>query len=86
MGIGGAPCIIDNRFILIASVGLIVRAPKPVACPGITDSRLLDDGVVLPTSSCRSGDREDCIEEPVHGLSGVLSVARRGSRPFFLLL
>lgn len=45
-GIGGAGGAIDMRFMRRASVGLIVRAPKPVAC-GTTDIRLEDEeGVV----------------------------------------
>lgn len=37
LGTGGAFGNIDIRFILLASVGLIVLAPKPVAWPGMTD-------------------------------------------------
>ena len=47
-GIGGGFGIIDILFNLRASVGLIVRAPRPVACalPGIIEILLLlDDGV-----------------------------------------
>lgn len=46
-GIGGACGIIDNRFSLRASVGLIVLAPSPVAWCGITDILLLveEEGV-----------------------------------------
>ena len=46
---GGAGGTIDIRFSRLASVGLIVRAPRPVACNacGATDIRLDDeDGVV----------------------------------------
>ena len=46
-GIGGGFGIIDIRFKMRASVGLIVRAPRPVACalPGMIDTLLLlDDG------------------------------------------
>lgn len=57
-GIGGAFCMIDNLFNLRASVGLMVRAPSPVACEGITDRRLADDdGVVVLLSVDRPGDR-----------------------------
>lgn len=61
-GVGGAPCgefgiggafrlfgIIDMRFIRLASVGLIVRAPNPDACGGITDILLDDCGVRAPS-------------------------------------
>jgi hypothetical protein len=49
----------DNRFILLVSVGLIVRAPSPVeGCaglfPGISDIRLLDDDEGVPVR--RAGD------------------------------
>ena len=47
-GIGGGFGIMDILFNRRASVGLIVRAPRPVACalPGIIDILLLlDDGV-----------------------------------------
>lgn len=50
-GIGGAGCIIDNRFARRASVGLIVLAPSPVAIgvpdPGIMDILFVDEGVVV---------------------------------------
>ena len=46
-GRGGAGGMIDMRFILRASVGLIVRAPSPVACTDIR--RFVPPGVtVLP--------------------------------------
>ncbi len=46
---GGGFGIIDIRLIRRASVGLIVRAASPVACAlfGITDIRLLEDGVAV---------------------------------------
>lgn len=47
-GIGGGFGIMDILFNLRASVGLIVRAPRPVACalPGMIEILLLlDDGV-----------------------------------------
>ena len=57
-GIGGAGCNIDNLFNLRASVGLIVRAPSPVACAGITDIRFAeDDGVFAVLSADLPGDR-----------------------------
>lgn len=45
-------CIVDSLFIRLASVGLIVLAPSPVACvwfgsPGMTDIRL-DEAEPLP--------------------------------------
>jgi hypothetical protein len=45
---GGAGGAIDIRFIRRASVGLMVRAPSPVAWGGITEARLEDEeeGVV----------------------------------------
>ena len=61
-GSGGALGIIERRFILRASVGLIVRAPKPVACPGITESLFPDDGVVVPTRCSLRGDLEELID------------------------
>jgi hypothetical protein len=46
-GIGGAGGAIDIRFIRRASVGLMVRAPSPVAWGGITEARFEDEeGVV----------------------------------------
>lgn len=51
-GIGGGA--IDMRFIRRASVGLMVRAPRPVAC-GITDMRFEDEvGVVTFTADAFS--------------------------------
>ena len=47
-GIGGGFGIMDNLINLRASVGLIVRAPRPVACAlaGMIEIRLLlEDGV-----------------------------------------
>ena len=48
-GIGGGSGIIDILFNLRASVGLIVRAARPVAWAlfGIIDNLLLDDGVIV---------------------------------------
>jgi hypothetical protein len=48
-GMGGALGIMDILFILRASVGLTVLAPRPVAwLPGIIDNRLAEDGVLVP--------------------------------------
>jgi hypothetical protein len=48
-GIGGGFGIMDILFCLRTSVGLIVRAAKPVAWAllGIIDALLLDEGVVV---------------------------------------
>ena len=62
MGIGGGFCKIESLFALLASVGLTVLAPSPVAwdvCgnPGITDILLAeDDGVAVPLPLSRAGD------------------------------
>lgn len=63
LGIGGGPCRVDKRFARLASVGLIVLAPRPVACdvdvgiPGIIDIRFADeDGVDVPLPLGRPGD------------------------------
>jgi hypothetical protein len=63
-GMGGAGGIIDMRFILRASVGLIVRAPRPVAW-GIMDIRLLaeDDGVLPAPTAFFTGVRRAFVEE-----------------------
>lgn len=59
-GKGGAPCMVDIRFIRLVSVGLIVLAPNPDACEldeGICDIRLAaDDGVDVLRPLCRPGD------------------------------
>lgn len=52
LGMGGAGCITDSLFARLASVGLIVLAPSPVACgvpdePGITDIRFDEEGVFV---------------------------------------
>lgn len=63
-GIGGAGCAIDIRFIRRASVGLMVRAPSPVACDGITDMRLDDEeGVPGAPEALRTGVRTALVEE-----------------------
>ena len=54
-GRGGAG-IIDILFILRASVGLMVRAPRPVAWPGIMDRRFPDEGVVASPWPSPAGD------------------------------
>ena len=58
-GIGGIVGIIESLFILRASVGLIVRAAKPVACTqfGIIDSRLSEEGVPLDWPMNLTGER-----------------------------
>ena len=55
---GGGFGIMDILFSLRASVGLIVRAAKPVAWAllGITDTRLLDEGVVVLWSLGLAGE------------------------------
>lgn len=57
-GIGGGLGIIDILLSLRASVGLIVRAPKPVACalPGIIDILLFDRGVFGAGKAATTGD------------------------------
>lgn len=57
-GRGGTFGIIDILFSLRASVGLIVRAAKPVACAlfGKIDSRLFEDGVRVPCVLGLAGD------------------------------
>ena len=47
-GKGGGFGIRDKRFILRASVGLIVLAPNPDAWPGICDILLFEPGVPCP--------------------------------------
>lgn len=70
-GIGGGLGIMDNLFNLRASVGLIVRAPRPVACalPGIIDILLLlEDGVF---DNWKLGLAGDLVVLP--GVDGVCS-------------
>lgn len=50
-GKGGACGIIESRFNLRASVGLIVLAPSPVAWCGMTDMRLFADEEVVPVAA-----------------------------------
>ena len=62
-GIGGT---IDIRFIRRASVGLMVRAPKPVACGGTTDIRFEEEeeGVVgVAAETFFTGVRTALVEE-----------------------
>ena len=40
--------MVDKRFKRLASVGLIVRAPKPEAWCGITEILLVEEGVFVP--------------------------------------
>lgn len=56
-GTEGRLGIIDILFNLRASVGLIVRAARPVAWAlfGIIDNLLLDDGVVVLRNAGRAG-------------------------------
>lgn len=63
-GIGGTAVTTDALSIRRASVGLMVRAPSPVACGGTTDI-LLDDeeGVVAPDVAFLTGDRAALVEE-----------------------
>ena len=65
----------DILFILRASVGLIVRAPSPVAWPGIIDSLLPEDGVLAPYKLSRAGDRPALAGVVAHGLSGAFGEA-----------
>jgi len=64
LGIGGADGIIDIRFARRVSVGLIVRAPKPVAW-GMVDMRLEDEeGVVTVVPDVfLTGVRTALVEE-----------------------
>ena len=58
-GSGGTVGIIDILFSLRASVGLTVRAARPVACTllGMMESRLSEDGVLLEVPADLAGDR-----------------------------
>ena len=71
-GIGGGFGMIDSLFILRASVGLMVRAPKPVACGAITDILLLDDGVFVLRPVDLPGERDALIDAglDLSGLAG----------------
>lgn len=62
-GIGGAGGAIDIRFNRRASVGLIVRAPSPVACGGITEARLeAEEGVATAAEEFLTGLRTALVE------------------------
>lgn len=62
-GIGGAVGATDIRFSRRASVGLIVRAPSPVACGGITEARLeADEGVATAPEGFLTGVRTALVE------------------------
>jgi hypothetical protein len=59
--------MVESRFILLVSVGLIVLAPRPVACdewwaPGIIETLLLaEDGVLnRPPTRGDRGARVEC--------------------------
>lgn len=71
-GIGGALGMIDILFILRASVGLMVRAPRPVACGAITDILLLDNGEFVPGPVDLPGERPALIDAGLDrsGLAG----------------
>ena len=69
-GNGGGFGIMDILFNLRASVGLIVRAPRPVACalPGMMEILLLLDGVFDNWNVGLAGDLE-----ALTGVDGVCS-------------
>lgn len=63
-GIGGAGGAIDIRFIRRASVGLMVRAPNPVACGGMTDARFEDEeGVAAGPEGFFTGVRTALVDD-----------------------
>ena len=63
-GIGGTGVNVDILSIRRASVGLMVRAPSPVACGGITDILLdKEEGVVAPHVAFLTGVRAALVEE-----------------------
>lgn len=68
--------MIDILFILRASVGLIVRAPKPVACGAITDILLPDIGVFVLGPIDLPGDRDALIDAGL-GLPGLAGEVAR---------
>lgn len=51
------------RFIRLASVGLIVRAPSPVTCGGTIDTLFAEDGVVVLPTVLLAGLRTAFVEE-----------------------
>lgn len=62
-GIGGALGAIDILFARRASVGLIVRAPSPVAWGGITEARLeAEEGVTAAPEVFLTGLRTALVE------------------------
>ena len=62
-GIGGAGGAIDIRFSRRASVGLIVRAPSPVACGGMAEARLeAEEGVATAAEEFLTGLRTALVE------------------------
>lgn len=75
-GIGAGLGMIDILFILLASVGLIVRAPKPVACGAIVDIRLLDNGVFVLGPVDLPGERAALIDAGLDWSGLVGEVAR----------
>lgn len=77
-GTGGALGMIDILFILRASVGLMVRAPRPVACGAITDILLLDDGEFVPGPVDLPGERPALIDAGLDR-SGVAGEVDRSS-------
>lgn len=71
-GIGGGCGITDILLSLRASVGLIVRAARPVACTlfGTTDCLFAEVGVVVVRCRCslpgeREPDKEDKVSSGV---------------------
>lgn len=80
-GIGCAWGAVDIRFSRRASVGLMVRAPRPVATGGMTETRLDadDDGVVVLPAVCLTGVRTALVEED-REWSVVPDAVRRPSR------
>ena len=60
-------CIVDIRFILLVSVGLMVLAPRPVAwdawgTPGMTDTRLFPEPGVCEFLVAPRGDRGNALD------------------------
>ena len=63
LGRGGAGGAIDIRFIRRASVGLMVRAPSPVACGGTTEILLDDEEGLVGCALLFTGVRAALVEE-----------------------
>lgn len=80
-GSGDGLGITDILFSLRASVGLIVRAAKPVACAllGRIDCLFTEDGVMVRCRCGLPGEREPGREDRV--FSGVLKELPNGSCP-----